>query len=130
MSFSTLDKIAKYLGLAILIAAPAAILSGAVVQVSDKVFGVAIVQTSSTTATQCTPPAGAKRYHELCVVNLGSSSSENVWVSTFSTTDETSNGWPVRGTEKECHDWHAAIPVYLWHSDTESSKEARCLFAE
>lgn len=50
--------------------------------------------------------------NEVCWVNMSSDTLTSVFLSTFSMTDTTIYGWPVRGTEKECHDLGADIPLY------------------
>lgn len=52
--------------------------------------------------------------NEVCFVNENTYSTNTVRISSFSTVDSTAYGWPLRGTEKECHDWGANIPVWIW----------------
>ena len=62
---------------------------------SERAQGVVIIQTSSSTATEVTQPDFVAQFNEVCWVNLGTDATQNVYISSFSTVDETLFGWAV-----------------------------------
>ena len=74
----------------------------------------------TTTATEVFTQAfwGGKQVgrNEVCVINESTDTLTSVYVSTFSAASDASiYGWPIRGTEKECHDWGSNIPLWVWN---------------
>ncbi len=62
--------------------------------------------------------AGQTHYHEVCFRSMNGAATEHVYISSFSTTapatSQTTSGWPIAGTEKECHDWNQGVPIHAW----------------
>jgi len=114
-----------------LVAVMCAVIAATPLQRSEEKFGVVVVATSSTTATYAnnptTLPATVRTYNEVCIKHESSDSSKKVWISSFSTVNESLYGWSEVGGEKECHDWTQNVPIYIWHSDGEDSKDVRLL---
>ncbi len=100
---------------------------------SDAVMGTRLVATSSTTATlvfsSATAPSLDPLQNEICWRNMGTDSSQFIYISTFSTVDETTYGWPIAGTEKECHDFGPNIRLYIWHTDAEATKNVIFMYS-
>jgi len=104
---------------------------------SEDFMGVRLIATSSTTATLVisTGTGGfwggqANARNEFCIVNVSTDATQTtVYISTFSTVDEATYGWPIRGTEKECHDW-TGFPLYLWHKNAEPAVTIPVLLAK
>lgn len=69
-------------------------------------------------------------YNEVCIKANYASTTERVYISTFSTTDDANFGWPLVGTEKECHDWDQGVPLYIWRENVGVDKEVRFLFVK
>lgn len=74
-------------------------------------------------------PAGYRDYNEVCWMNEGADSSKVVRISSFSTTNDTLYGWPVRGTEKECHDWTPNVPLWVYHGSTGVASRMTFMFS-
>lgn len=69
-------------------------------------------------------------YNEICWKANYANTSQNVFVSTFSTVDDANFGWPIVGTEKECHDWDQGVPLFVWRDGAGGDKEVRFLFVK
>jgi len=92
---------------------------GADLQRSDDLAGVRTIN-CTTTATEVFTQAfwGGKQVqrNEVCVINTSTDTLTSVYISTFNAASDASNyGWPIRGTEKECHDWGQNIPLWVWN---------------
>lgn len=67
-------------------------------------------------------------YNEVCIKANYAATTESIYISTFSTTSDATDGWPLVGTEKECHDWDQGVPIYVWRENVGLDKEVRFLF--
>lgn len=75
---------------------------------------------------------GLSHYNEVCFVNTTAGASA-VYITTDNPTlpgDEATTGWPLIGSEKECHDWDQGVDLYGWCNvaGLGCPKEVRVLF--
>lgn len=131
-TFSRTDRILAQLAKGLLpIVCLVALIAATPLQRSEEQMGIILVNTSSTTATFANDPStldpSLTYYNEICIKAEWTSSSQKVWISSFSTVNESIYGWSLVGGEKECHDWNQNVKIYIWHSDGEASKEVRLL---
>lgn len=79
--------------------------------------------------------AGITHYNEVCIkANDGSAADASYFSDTPPTLpgDEATTGWPIVGSEKECHDWSQGMPIYGWCNTAGNScpMEIRITFVE
>ncbi len=101
---------------------------------SEQSFGVVVVTANDSTPVQANSSANldadSQHYNEVCFRNMGTDASKFVYISTFSTTNEADEGWPLAGTEKECHDWGSNVRLYVFNANGEPDVEVRFIFAK
>ena len=114
--------------------AAALLMGAAALQRSEDQMGIVLLTTSESVAYQVNNssalPANLRMYNEVCWKNMGTDSSKYVLISTFSTVDESRYGWPVLGTEKECHDWAPNIPLFVFANGGDGAQTTRFMFSK
>lgn len=113
-----LTLVRRLLGPAVALFLATSAQSADVLRRSEDLAGVRTID-ATTTATEVFTQAfwGGKQVgrNEVCVINTSTDTIAAVYISTFSAaSDATNYGWPIRGTEKECHDWGSNIPLWVW----------------
>jgi len=99
-----------------------------------RIFCVEIVIADELVSTRANDPATLKvncnsaHYNQVCWKANYATVTEKVYISTFSTVDDVNEGWPIVGTEKECHDWDQGLPLFVWRDAVGADREIRFLF--
>lgn len=62
---------------------------------------------------------------QFCVSNDTTYSTNTVRISSFAVPSGSfaSYGWPTSGTEKQCHDFGANIPIWIWHDSSNTDQD-------
>ena len=132
--FSRLDDYLRAIGVVAVACVLSAVLMGAMaLSRSEDIMAVSVVNASSTTASLAlsttTAPPRDTRQNEVCWRNMGTDPTAFLYIATFSTVDENTYGWPVAGTEKECHDWGPNIPLYVWVGDAGAATTMKLMYS-